>query len=373
VDYSHLQPERLHQPPASHTLQDTAIVWFDLASAPLQYDMNNAEVMCSLRAPTPAALARIISSCGRCLVVASPTVFVRYDPQGCSVPSASIDDSEIDVFPLDCLSIVPSFFHRTWCVNFFKTPNQNLLQSFVIVLTAVPIRCVYALHTALVQQLPIDVAVPSQACRVLCDLLVDGVEGQLCELQEFNALASESSRHAASARILSHYEETCGFGDVSRICRAFWLKDVIARLHLQLQHSKIDIEDATAAANEAQQQADGGSTEVLMSGVASLMWKHLRVCMVVGHMLIAANRLAEAEDKFRFCYVKRRGVVGATHPDTLKSQHALAETLFLEEKFSEAALLAKDCSSLRRATLGSHHTDSLHSAYDALILQASYF
>ena len=218
------------------------------------------------------------------------------------------------------------------------------------------------------QQLPVDVAVPSQACRALCDLLVDGVEGQLCELQEFNALASESSRHASSARILSHYEETCGFGDVSHICRSFWLKDVIERLHLQLQHSKIDIEDATAAASEAQQQADGCSSDVLLSGVASLMWRYLRVCMVVGHMLIAANRLSEAEDKFRFCYVKRRGVVGATHPDTLKSQHALAETLFLEGKFTEAALVAKDCSSLRSAALGSSHTDSLFSACAALIL-----
>jgi hypothetical protein len=160
---------------------------------------------------------------------------------------------------------------------------------------------------------------------------------------------------------------------VSHICRSFWLKDVIERLHLQLQHSKIDIEDATAAASEAEQQPDGSSADVLLSGVASLMWRYLRVCMVVGHMLIAANRLSEAEDKFRFCYVKRRGVVGATHPDTLKSQHALAETLFLEGKFSEAALVAKDCSSLRCAAVGSSHADSLSSACAALILHPPNF
>jgi hypothetical protein len=210
------------------------------------------------------------------------------------------------------------------------------------------------------------VAIPSPPCRALCELLVHNVEAQLCELQEFNAHASESSRHASAAMILSHYEETCGFGDVSHVCRSFWLHDTIARLQLQLQHSKIDIEDAMTAASEAQQQVDAGQAslcaDVLLSGVAALMWRHLRDRMAVGHLLVAANQLAAAEDAFRFCFLKRRSVVGAAHPDTLKAQHALAEALFLRGHFADCATAAKECCSLRCAALGAAHPDSLDSA-----------
>jgi hypothetical protein len=148
----------------------------------------------------------------------------------------------------------------------------------------------------------------------------------------------------------------------------FWLNDMIARLQLQLDHSSIDIEDAMVAASEAQVQqeheqaremSDLNGTEVLLSGVAALMWSCLRLCMAVGHLLVAARRLEESEDKFRFCFIKRRGVVGASHPDTLKSQHALAEALFLAGKFAEAATVAGDCSRLRCASLGASHCDTL--------------
>lgn len=208
----------------------------------------------------------------------------------------------------------------------------------------------------------------SQACSALRELLAHNVEAQMCEMHEFCARASQSRQHESAASILSHYQETCGFGDVSHMCRMFWLGDVIARLRLQLQHSRIDIDDAMMAASEAhQQEADAGDdgccADVLLSGVASLMWRHLRDCMVVGHVLIAANRLAEAEEMFRFCFLKRRAVVGASHPDTLKSQHALAEALFWGEKFAEASAIAKECCSLRRAALGASHSDSLASAY----------
>ncbi len=233
----------------------------------------------------------------------------------------------------------------------------------------------YAIHTALVQQLPIDVALTAEASRALCDLVLDDVEGRLCELQEFSAHSTESGLHLSAARILSHYEESCGFGDVSHVCRSFWLKSVIARLLVQLQHSKIDIEDAVAAANEAQQQQqheisvqNSCEDDILLSGVASLMWRHLRLLMAVGHLLVAARRFDEAEDKFRFCFLKRRAVVGACHPDTLKSQHALAETLFLEGNFDAAAAVAKECCSLRCAALGASHTDSVSTACVALIL-----
>ncbi len=71
---------------------------------------------------------------------------------------------------------------------------------------------------------------------------------------------------ASAASILSHYEGTCGFGDVSHVCRDFWMKDVAARLLVQLQHSSIDVEEAMAAASEAQQAEDGGG-----GGVQALM------------------------------------------------------------------------------------------------------
>ncbi len=241
------------------------------------------------------------------------------------------------------MSILPSFLHRSWCL--------------------------FALHTALVLQLPVDVALASHACNQLCQLLMHNAEAQLCDLQQFSAHCSESGRHAAAAMILSHYEDTCGFGDVSHVCREFWMKDVIARVLVQLQHSQIDIEDAMAAAAAASeaQQAEGGQggvgagADVALSGVASLMWRHMRMCMAVAHVLAASHRHAEAEDKFRFCFVKRRGVVGACHPDTLRSQHALAEVLLLEGKCAEAAAAAKECCSLRCTALGPSHHDSLSS------------
>jgi hypothetical protein len=234
-------------------------------------------------------------------------------------------------------------------------------------------RCLYAIHTALVRQLPIDVAVTAEASRTLCDLVLDDVEGRLCELQEFSAHSTESGLHLSAARILSHYEESCGFGDVSHVCRSFWLKSVIARLLVQLQHSMIDIEDAVAAADEAQQQHEVSAQsscegDILLSGVASLMWRHVRLVMAVGQLLVAARRFDEAEDKFRFCFIKRRAVVGASHPDTLKSQHALAETLFLQGNFTAAAAVAKECCSLRCSVLGASHTDSVSAACVALIL-----
>jgi hypothetical protein len=92
--------------------QETAIVWFDLASAPLH------------RAPSPAALRRVVASCGRCLVAAAPAVFVRYEPQAARESSSSAEESaasshcsESDELRLSCMSIVPSFFRRSWYVT----------------------------------------------------------------------------------------------------------------------------------------------------------------------------------------------------------------------------------------------------------------
>jgi hypothetical protein len=102
-------------------------VWLDLASAPLQHLPHPAPSACSLRVPSPAALAGLIANCGRCIVVASPDVFVRYQPQSSSSSAAAAaaeaeaDGARGDDVPVAGLSIVPSFFRRSWCVNLKRT------------------------------------------------------------------------------------------------------------------------------------------------------------------------------------------------------------------------------------------------------------
>ena len=76
------------------------------------------------------------------------------------------------------------------------------------------------------------------------------------------------------------------------------------------------------------------------------------------------DKLGEAEGLDRKILEQRKRVLGSEDPQTLKSMHALAASLFRQAKYDEAEMLLRETLEIRKRVLGLQHQDTLSSMSD---------
>jgi len=67
-------------------------------------------------------------------------------------------------------------------------------------------------------------------------------------------------------------------------------------------------------------------------------------------------------------YKRRVGILGASHPDTLRSTNNMANLYYSQGKYDKAKPLFVECLSLRKAILGPSHPDTLQSMNNLAML-----
>ncbi len=79
--------------------------------------------------------------------------------------------------------------------------------------------------------------------------------------------------------------------------------------------------------------------------------------------MLRQGNYKEAEQLYRNTLILRTELLGAQHPDTLYSQHGVANALLLQGNHKEAELLHRQTLEARTDILGAYHPNTLHSQH----------
>ena len=195
---------------------------------------------------------------------------------------------------------------------------------------------------------------------------------RLVRLAMGNWLAEEGELKACATTVIQHLDKVFPFPEhENRAVWARYLPHALTTLRFR-DHSTDDIAKSNLLSNVAEscsmlgkyQDGEELYRQTLELQTRVLGAEHpdtLRSMNGLANTLVRQGKYGEAEALYRQTFELRTRVLGAEHPDTLSSMNNLANTLDSQGKYGEAEALYRQTFELQTRVLGAEHPNTLGS------------